>query len=204
MTLVALLKSTAQMTGIGTENKNISPLRSLRSNFLIGSLALLLPGCLLVRTSEHIITLKADGSGEGIIHLIDIRSDARSDSLVRRDFDELMRAYGAEKVNEFEQFGRRITGKRLRVVGDTLMAEVTYTFTYLDAIDGLRATRDDIMLVFGPEMEVVGTNGKTSRTESDGTRITWKRDAERLVYEVRERELPQCTSLAPLYKRYER
>jgi hypothetical protein len=167
-------------------------------------LVLALPGCLLVRTTEHIITLKADGSGEGIIHLIDIRSDARSDSLVRGDFDELMKAYGAEKVNEFEQYGRRITGKRLRVVGDTLMAEVTYTFSFLTAIDGLRATKDEIMLVFGPGRQVVRSNGKMSGTESDGTRITWKRDAERLLYEVRERELPQSTSLAPLYQRYVR
>lgn len=165
-------------------------------------LVLALPGCLLVRTTEHIITLKADESGEGIIHLIDIRSDARSDSLVRRDFDELMKAYGAKKVNEFEQYGRRITSKRLRLVGDTLMAEITYTFGFLGAIDGLRATKEEIIFVFGPGREVVRSNGKTSRTENDGTRITWKRDAERLLYEVRERELPQSTSLAFLYRKY--
>ena len=165
-------------------------------------LLLVLPGCLLVRTSEHIITLKSDGSGHGIIHLIDIRSDARADSLVRRDFDEMMKAYGATKVNEFEQYGRRITAKHLHVRGDTLMAEITYTFSFLDAIDGLRATKDEIMLVFGSGREVVRSNGKASRTENDGTRITWKRDAERLVYEVRERELPQSTSLAFLYRKY--
>jgi len=163
---------------------------------------LLLPGCLLVRTSEHIITLKADGSGHGIIHLIDIRSDAPSDSLAQRDFDELMKAYAAEKVNEFEQYGRKITTKQLRLRGDTLMAEITYTFSSLDAIDGLRATKDEIMLVFGPEREVLRTNGKTSRTEKEGTRITWKRDSGRLVYEVRERELPPSVSLALLYRKY--
>jgi hypothetical protein len=165
---------------------------------------LVLPGCLFVRTSEHIITLKSDGSGEGVIHLIDIRSDAPSDSLVRRDFDELMKAYGANRVEEFEQYGRRITAKRLRVRGDTLMAEIMYTFSFLDAIDGLRANKDEITLVFGSGREVVRSNGKTSRTENDGTRITWKRDAERLMYEVREREFPQSVSLAPLYRRYVR
>jgi hypothetical protein len=159
-------------------------------------------GCLLVRTSEHIITLNENGSGEGIIHLIDIRSDARVDSLVRRDFDEMMKAYGEVKVNEFEQNGRRITAKRLRVRGDTLMAEIAYTFTFLDAIDGLRATEDEIILVFGPGREVVRSNGKTSRTENDGTRIMWKRDAKRLVYEVRERELPPSVSLAFLYGKH--
>ena len=165
-------------------------------------LLLVLPGCLFVRTSEHIISLKANGSGEGIIHLIDIRSDARSDSLVRRDFDELMKAYGATRVGEFEQYGRKITAKRLRVRGDTLMAEITYTFSFLDAIDGLRATKDEIVLIFGPGREVVRTNGKTSRTENEGTRITWKRETERLVYEVREKQLPPSVSLAFLYRKY--
>ncbi|MBM2839576.1 MAG: hypothetical protein HW412_104 [Bacteroidetes bacterium] len=116
------------------------------------------PGCLLVRTSEHIITLKEDGSGEGIVHLVDIRSDASSDSLVRRDFDDLMAAYGAAHVEEFEKYGRQITRKRLRVRGDTLMAEITYAFRSLRAIEGLRATKDEFILVFDPDREVVRTN----------------------------------------------
>ncbi|HCV42176.1 MAG TPA: hypothetical protein DGH68_01735 [Bacteroidetes bacterium] len=160
------------------------------------------PGCLFVRTSEHIITVKANGGGEGIIHLIDIRSTAPSDSLVKRDFDELMNAYGAATVEEFESYGRKITGKRLRVLGDTLMAEITYTFSSLGAIDGLRATKDEMTLTFAPEREVTRTNGKKSQTEDGGTLITWERDAERLVYEVWEKQIPSSTSLAPLYMKY--
>jgi hypothetical protein len=162
------------------------------------------PGCLFVRTSEHIITIGATGSGEGIIHLIDIRSTSPSDSLVRKDFDDLMKAYGAAKVEEFETSGRTITGKRLRARGDTLMAEITYTFNSLDAIDGLRVTQDELTLEFGPDRTVTRTNGKMSGTEDGGTLITWERDAERLVYEVREKETPPSTSLAPLYMKYSR
>jgi len=178
-------------------------IQSVRSHQVTLFIALLgLPGCLLVRTSEHIITLKGDGSGEGIIHLMDIRSDARSDSLVRRDFNDLMTAYGAAHVEEFEKYGRQITGKRLRVRGDTLMAEVTYTFHSLNAIDGLRATRDEFVLVFGPDREVVRTNGTTSRTDDQGTRIIWDRGAKRLVYEVRKKRLPPSVSLTSLYQKY--
>lgn len=165
---------------------------------------LVIPGCIVVGTSEHIITLKEDGSGEGIIHLIDIRSDARSDSLIHVDFDELMKAYGAERVGEFERYGRKITTKQLRLRGDTLMAEIIYTFNSLDAIDGVRATKDEIMLVFGQDREVLRTNGKTGRTEGGGTQITWNRDSKRLMYEVREKRLPPSISLAPLYRRYVR
>ncbi|MEK9137208.1 MAG: hypothetical protein AAB393_08800 [Bacteroidota bacterium] len=167
-------------------------------------LALVIPGCLLVRTTEHIITLKEDGSGEGILHLIDIRSDAHSDSLVLRDFDELMTAYGGEKVEEFEKYTRKITAKRLRVQGDTLMAEITYVFATLEAVDGLRVTQDELGFVFSPEREVVRTNGTMTRTEKERTRIVWERDAKRLVYEVRERQLPPSVSLASIYRRYVR
>ena len=163
-----------------------------------------LPGCLLVRTSEHIITLNADGSGEGIIHLVDIRSDAHSDSLVRRDFDDLMTAYGAPHVAEFEQYGRKISARQLRVRGDTLMAEVTYLFRSPAAIEGLRVAKNEMSLIFGPDREVVRTNGKVHRTEDQGTSVTWDRDAKRLVYEVREKQLPPSTSLAFLYQKYGR
>lgn len=161
-------------------------------------------GCLLVRTTEHIITLREDGGGEGVIHLIDIRSDAPSDSLVRLDFDELMKAYGARKVEEFEKYGRRITAKRLRVRGDTLMAEITYVFSSYDAVEGLRVSPNEMAIEFSPEREVIKTNGKMSRMENQGTRITWKRATDRLVYEVREKELPPSVSLVFLYKKYGR
>lgn len=163
-----------------------------------------LQGCLLVRTTEHIITINDDRSGEGIIHLVDIRSDARSDSLVRRDFDDLMQLVNAKKVDEFERFGRTITTKKLRADGDTLEAEVTYIFTSLSSIDGLRVTRDGMTLVFSPEREIVRTNGKLGHNDEHETTITWDHDAKRLVYVVREKQLPFSASLVPLWLKYAR
>ncbi len=161
-----------------------------------------LQGCLMVRTTEHIITINDDRSGEGIIHLIDIRSDARSDSLVRRDFDDLIHLLKAKKVDEFERFGRIITTKKVQVRGDTLMAEVTYVFSSLSSIDGLRVTRDEMSLIFSPEREIIRTNGKLTHTNKDETIISWDHDARRLVYVVREKQLPISTSLVPLYLKY--
>jgi hypothetical protein len=165
-------------------------------------LMLMLPGCLVVRTTEHIVNLNADGSGEAIIHLIDIRSDAPTDSLFHADFNDLMKVYHAKKIDEFERYGRRITGKRFRVQGDTLMAEITYVFTSLEAIEGLRATKDELFLLFPPEREVVRANGQISTTAKQETRITWSRDATKLVYVVRERQLPFSKSLAGMYLKY--
>jgi hypothetical protein len=159
-------------------------------------------GCLLVRTTEHIIKINDDRSGEGVIHLIDIRSDARSDSLVRRDFDDLMHLLSAKKVEEFERYGRTISSKRLQVRGDTLMGEVTYIFSSLNGIDGLRLTRDGMSLVFSPEREIIRTNGKLSHNERNETVISWDLDAKRLVYVVREKLFPASASLVPLWLKY--
>ncbi len=164
--------------------------------------SLCVPGCLFVRTTEHIFTVREDGSGDGVIHLTDIRSDATTDSLVKRDFDDMMTAYGSKKVSEFERRGRTITAKRLRVQGDTLMAEITYAFLSPEAIDGLRINNDEVSLMFAPEREVVRTNGKVSKTDKQETRIVWPRDAKRFVYEVREKELPPSVSIAFLYRKY--
>ena len=161
-----------------------------------------IPGCLVVRTTEHIVTVHEDRTGEGIVHLIDIRSDAISDSLVRRDFDELLKLYSADKFEEFEKYGRRITGKQLRVRGDTLMAEITYSFRTLDAVEGLRISKEGMFLVFGPDRVVTKTNGKMGQTDKQETSITWDINARRLVYEVSEKRLPPSKSLAALYRRY--
>jgi hypothetical protein len=160
------------------------------------------PGCLFVRTTEHIFTIREDGTGEGVIHLTDIRSDAITDSLVKRDFDDMMAAYGSRKIAEFEKRGRSITAKRLRVRGDTLMAEITYAFLSPEAIDGLRINNDEVSMMFAPEREVVRTNGKVSKTDKHETHIVWPRDAKRFIYEVREKELPPTVSIAFLYQKY--
>jgi hypothetical protein len=80
---------------------------------------------------------------------------------------------------------------------------VIFTFTSLAAIDGLRVTPDELQLVFGPDREVVRTNGKLSAVGMT-TRISWDRDAKRLMYVVSERRLPRSVSLAPLYLKYTR
>ena len=42
----------------------------------------LLPGCILIRSTEHRISVNDDGTGEAVLRLIDLRSDEMADSLV--------------------------------------------------------------------------------------------------------------------------
>jgi hypothetical protein len=162
----------------------------------------LLPGCLLIRTTEHRIRLNPDGSGEALLRLVDIRSDASTDSAVTYDFAVMMTSFQGSGVKEFEQTGRRVTGKRMMVSGDTLSAEITYSFPTLDAVEVLRKKQDEIFIVVGPEREILRTNGKVAADENNTRKIVWSAGAERLSYVIRERVLPASVSLSGRYLKY--
>ena len=164
-------------------------------------LSAILPGCLLVSTTEHRIKVNDDGSGEAVLRMIDIRSDGSSDSSVAVDFGLMMAAFDSEGVRQFEAEGRHITGKQFIVRNDTLVAEVTYAFDDLYAIEGLHVTKDALYVIVGEDREILKTNGKTSSAKHNATRISWSRDARRLLYTIREKSFPKSTSLAGMYLR---
>lgn len=171
----------------------------LKRVFLGALLAIVLPGCILIRTTEHRIKLNDDGSGEALLRLIDIRSDEMTDSLVRRDFDMLMVGLEEKGVKEFERAGRKVKTKQFSVHGDTLVCEVSYTFETFAAVEGLRRTSDGFYLVAGEGREIVKTNGKVGTWKEGSERIVWDADVRRLLYIIREKTLPPSTSLAGLY-----
>ena len=168
-------------------------------------LALALPpflmlGCLEIRTTEHRIRVNEDGSGDHSLRLIDIRSDAQGDSAVGADYQGLVGAFEKELDKEFEVKGRKITDKKLYARGDTLIGELTYTVRDISHIEGLRVTADEIFVNVGPEREIVRTNGKITPGERNQTKITWERDATRLLYIIRERNWTGGTLLGPWHR----
>jgi len=178
----------------------MKPVRLLRRTPLILALVVSFwPGCILIHTTEHRITLKADGTGEAVLRLIDLRSDETVDSLVQRDFTNMMTSFEKDAVREFEQRGRTITSKRMFARSDTLIAEVAYTFTSLQAIEGLHVTDQEMYVVVNENCEVVRTNGTVVTGPDGGQRIIWKQGAQRLLFQIRERNLPTGTALTPLY-----
>ena len=161
-------------------------------------------GCILVRTTEHRIHMNDDGSGDAVLRLIDIRSDAPDDSLLARDVRQMMQAYDKYGVEEFEQQGRKIVNKQFIVHGDTLILEIAYVFPNTGAIEGLRRTKDDMYMVVGEGREIVRTNGSTEKTKDNSRNIRWDSNAKQLMYIVREKSLPPSRSLASWYLRLHR
>jgi len=164
--------------------------------------AVLLPGCLLIRTTEHWITIKKDGSGDARLRLIDIRSDAPTDSILARDYSVMMTSVEKEGIDEFERGGRKVTSKQFSASGDTLTAELTYTFPNLNEVEGLKFRKDQMFLVVNQGREVEKTNGDVQSWLKGSKRIVWPRNATHLMYRITETKLPPTRSLAPLYQKY--
>jgi hypothetical protein len=169
---------------------------------LIAASAVLFPACLLIRTTEHRIKLNENGSGEAMMRLVDIRSDAPTDSGQARDYSVMMASVQKEGVTEFEQGGRKVISKQFSVSGDTLTAEIVYTFPGIEQVEGLKTREDELFFVVSDGREIVRTNGKIKSWVHGAQRIVWPRDAKRLMYQIREKTMPDGVSLAPLYLKY--
>jgi hypothetical protein len=183
----------------------MTPVRTWSLAAVLATVALLmvLPGCILIRSTEHRISLNEDGSGEAVLRLIDLRSDETVDSLVQRDFRIMMSSYEKEGETQFSRQGRIITGKKLFTVADTLTADITYTFEHLQAVEGMHVTDEEIFVIVPATRHVVRTNGKIKSWTGDAVRIVWKRDARRLLYQITENTMPPSTPLARFYRSME-
>jgi hypothetical protein len=164
---------------------------------------LLLDGCLFVRETEHRIKLNDEGGGEAMVRLVDIRSDGETDSAVTADMNDLLASFQGEVLKEFERKGRKLVGKRLTVQGDTLNAEFQYTFGSLASVEGLMVSAQELAIIVSEEREIVRTNGSVQAWHRNATKISWPRDAERLMYRVRERVVPSSVLLGPKYRQLE-
>lgn len=163
--------------------------------------ALSFPACLLVQTTEHVVKISKDGSGEALLRLSDIRSDGTTDSAIVHDAEVMISSFDKEGVADFERPGRKIRDKAMYVRGDTLFAEISYSFVGLEALEGIRISPQEIFVVVSPEREIVRTNGRVRPGEASTRVIAWKRDATLISYIIREREIPPSTLLGPYYAR---
>ncbi len=184
--------------------KHRSDLSSRRGGFIARAAMLMIAatlaqGCIVIRSTEQRVWFKKDGSGEGIMRLIDIRSDETTPEGLKADFESMMKLYLETGLEDFENSGRKVTGKNLYVSGDTLIAEIRYTFTNVASLDEMRFTNDETFVVVPAGKVIVRHNGSVESYFGDSQRIVWDRDTPRIMYQVAEKSLPRSTSLARTY-----
>ncbi|MCK5573197.1 MAG: hypothetical protein KAJ12_10570 [Bacteroidetes bacterium] len=162
-------------------------------------LTLSVPSCVIVGMTEHRVEFRKDGTGRAWLRLTDIRSDGATDSALARDFAIMMDSFEKEGIDDFEKGGRKVTNRRFIVHGDTLSAEIEYTFDSLEAVEGLNVTEQEIFIIVPAGREVVRTNGKIGVGEGGSLRIVWDRHAEIILYNIREKGSLPGVSLASHY-----
>lgn len=62
--------------------------------------------------------------------------------------------------------------------------------------------KDELFVVVSDGREIVRTNGSIQSWTKTSHRIVWPRNAKHLVYQIREKTLPESVSLAPLYLKF--
>ena len=174
-------------------------LRPLREALAVVLVMVTLPACIVVGKTEHRVEFSGGGTGKAWLRLTDIRSDGDTDSSRMRDFTIMMDSFEKEGIGDFEKGGRKVTDKRFIVHGDTLSAEIEYTFASKADIEGLNISEEEMYIIVPEGRDVVWTNGRIGTWERGTMRIVWDLDATSLVYHVREKHLPSSVSLAPLY-----
>lgn len=172
--------------------------------FLLATAVLLLPGCILIRTTDHRIRVNSDGTGDAVLRMIDLRSDGTTDSAIVGDVNRLVTMFNDSGPMLFEQNTRKIQRKQFLVQGDTLSVEIVYNFQDLRAIEGLRVTPDNLYLVVEQQREIVKTNGSIEPWMEGARRIVWDRDATRILYTIREKFMPDTRPLAKWYREFVR
>lgn len=173
---------------------------SVRTLLAVLAGSFVLSGCLFVRETEHRIKVNEDGGGEAWVRLIDIRSDGKTDSSVAADLANMLASFEVDVDREFERRGRTLVAKKFLLKGDTLNAELQYSFGKLSAIEGLLVTSEELAIVVSQEREIVRTNGTVTPWHQNTQKITWPRNSERLLYRVRERVVPPSVMLGPKYR----
>lgn len=148
-------------------------------------LFLLIQGCLQFNTVSYNVYINDDGTGTVKVFLHDIRSDADSVSQFERDksnlFDNMLKSN--EFISSMKKEGKDITSRKLIKNGDTLDAEVVYSFDKISDVENIMKDKDFYYLTLEPTDSVIATNGEVIVTP-EHKRILWAGKMKNLKFEM--------------------
>ncbi len=98
-------------------------------------------GCIDFYKVSYEINLDTPDKGTAIVHLYDLRSDAATEKDFETDKQNIFQF--ALKSDDFlqsmKQEGKNIQSRELQVSGDTLDANVVYSFDSITSVENMRA-----------------------------------------------------------------
>ncbi len=149
------------------------------------SLVLNLSGCIDFYKVSYEINLETPDKGKAVVHLYDLRSDAANEKDLETDKQNIFQF--ALKSDDFlqsmQQEGKSIQSRELHVSGDTLNADVVYTFDSITSVENMQHDAGFFYLTLEPTDSVISTNGEII-TSKDRKRILWDRSMKTLKFEI--------------------
>ncbi len=144
-----------------------------------------LSGCIDFYKVSYVINLDTPDKGTAVVHLYDLRTDAANEKDLETDKQNVFQF--ALKSNDFlqsmKQEGKNIQSRNVYVSGDTLDANVVYTFDSITSVENMQHDAGFFYLTLEPTDSVISTNGEVI-TSKDRKRILWDKSMKTLKFEI--------------------
>lgn len=162
----------------------------------------ILSGCLQFKTVSYEVTLFTENSGEVIIQINDIRSDAKTDEAFEEDKTALFETIlGSQQfIDDMNNEGKFISSRDLFVENGKLNGKGVYRFDEIGKVEGMVYDDEFYYITFEPLDSIVSTNGQIFITDQY-KRIVWDKSFKTLKFQMLSNafELESYRELAPFY-----
>jgi len=160
-------------------------MRKLVSFFVLLLLIVHFSGCLVYKKVSYEINLNAKNSGEAVITLYDIKSDAVGNKEFEEDksalFNHMLKS--EQFLEDMKYEGKDITSRRLFLEKKSLNGEVKFKFTDISRIEGILHQDGFYFLTVDLKDSILSTNGEII-VSPEHKRILWKDTEEILKFEM--------------------
>lgn len=163
----------------------------------------MLSGCLQFKTVSYEVTMFTENSGEVLIRINDIRSDAETDEAFEEDKTALFETMlGSQQfIDDMNDEGKFISSRELFVENEKLNGKGKYRFDEIGKVEGMVYADGFYYITFEPSDSIVSTNGQIFITDQY-KRIVWDKSFKTLKFEMLSNTFDEGSfrELAPFYQ----
>lgn len=160
-------------------------------------------GCLLLEKVSYSITMNEKGSGNALLTVYNLRSDAIGNREFTEDTTQLFTYYLSSQrfMDSMAYYGKNVTQRKLVPEGNNLNAVLGFSFTDITTVEQIQHEAGLYYLTLQTDDSVVTTNGKIVVTD-EYKRIIWPETEKKLEFTIAAGNFnPAARGLAPYYQR---
>jgi len=142
-------------------------------------------GCLVFHSVSYEVKLDNEKSGNVVVMVNDIRSDAVNTSELEEDKNQLFNFLlkSDDFIQQMKEEGKMITDRRLFNSEGKLKGNINYTFNDISDVEGIVYEETFYFLTLGVDDSVISTNGELIKSKNY-KRIMWDSSLTVLKFEM--------------------